>query len=59
MLMLRIKPPNLFNQYRLGVLDNKDVKDFIDKIDKILIKNYKIVDGKIKRLGDIKTCINF
>ena len=33
---------SLYNQYRLGILDNKDMRDFIDEIDKILIKNYKI-----------------
>ena len=36
---------SLYNQYRLGVLDNKDMREFIDKIDKILIKNYKIEDS--------------
>lgn len=33
---------NLYKQYRLEILDNKDARSFIDEIDKLLMKNYKI-----------------
>ena len=33
---------NLYKQYRFEILNNKDAQSYIDEIDKLLIKNYKI-----------------